>query len=211
MEESERIGFYSIGINTFLVGIKYGLAVFSGSIALAADAIHSLSDIISSVTVLVGIKISKRKSEIFPYDLYKVENLVSSLFIFFAGYEIAVSVFSEEQKLNIGRLPLAITGVLLTILITFLFSRYESQRERIEGIIEAIIAEENLPRGKIDVKIVASERVLAAISSEARRHDLVIIGPSPYRFLRHMLFGRLAEAVAKNCETPVMMVKSKKE
>jgi len=101
MEESERIGFYSIGINTLLVEIKYGLAVFSGSIALAADAIHSLSDIISSVTVLVGIKISKRKSEIFPYDLYKVENLVSSLFIFFAGYEIAVSVFLEEQKLNI--------------------------------------------------------------------------------------------------------------
>jgi len=58
MEESECIGFCSIGINILLVGIKYGLAVFSGTIASAADAIHSLLDVISSVTVLVGIKIS---------------------------------------------------------------------------------------------------------------------------------------------------------
>jgi cation diffusion facilitator family transporter len=133
MEKSERIGFYSIGINILLVGIKVSLAVFSGSIALVADAIHSLSDLISSATVLAGIKISKRKSKIFPYGLYKVENLVSlvsSLFIFFAGYEIAVSVFLGEQDLNIGRLPVAMAGVVLTILITYTFSRYELHRGR---------------------------------------------------------------------------------
>jgi cation diffusion facilitator family transporter len=132
-EESERIGYYSIAINILLVGIKYGLALFSGSIALVADAIHSLSDVISSTTVLVGIKISKRKSRIFPYGLYKVENLVSlasSLFIFLAGYEIAASAFSGEEQLNSERLPMAMGGVLLTILITFLFSRYELRRGR---------------------------------------------------------------------------------
>ncbi len=133
VEESERIGFYSIGVNILLVGIKYSLAVFSGSIALVADAIHSLSDLVSSVTVLAGIKISKRKSKIFPYGLYKVENfvsLISSLFIFYAGYNIAVSVFSEEQELNVGRVPVAMAGVLLTILITYTFSRYELRRGR---------------------------------------------------------------------------------
>jgi cation diffusion facilitator family transporter len=136
VEESERIGFYSIGINILLVGIKFSLAVFSGSIALVADAIHSLSDVISSATVLAGIKISKRKSKIFPYGLYKVENLVSlvsSLFIFFAGYEIAVSIFLGEQDLNIGRLPVAMAGVVLTILITYTFSRYELRRGRKTG------------------------------------------------------------------------------
>ena len=133
MEESERIGFYSIGVNILLVGIKYSLAVFSGSIALVADTIHSLSDVVSSATVLAGIKISKRKSKIFPYGLYKVENfvsLISSLFIFYAGYKIAISVFSERQDLHIGRLPVAMAGVLLTILITYTFSRYELRRGR---------------------------------------------------------------------------------
>jgi cation diffusion facilitator family transporter len=133
VEESERIGFYSIGVNVLLVGIKYSLAVFSGSIALVADTIHSLSDVVSSATVLAGIKISKRKSKIFPYGLYKVENfvsLISSLFIFYAGYKIAISVFSERQDLHIGRLPVAMAGVLLTILITYTFSRYELRRGR---------------------------------------------------------------------------------
>ncbi|MFX1555106.1 MAG: amino acid permease [Promethearchaeota archaeon] len=89
--------------------------------------------------------------------------------------------------------------------------RREESRERIEEIIEAIIASENLPRGKIDIRIVESERVLATISKEAADHDLVIIGASPPRFLQRMVFGNLAEAVVQYCDTPVMVVKSKKE
>ncbi|MGD8915369.1 MAG: cation transporter, partial [Syntrophobacterales bacterium] len=76
MDQSEKIGLLSVGINSSLVVIKVILAHLSGSIALLADAIHSLSDVISSATVLAGIKISKRKSSKFPYGLFKVENLV---------------------------------------------------------------------------------------------------------------------------------------
>lgn len=133
MEQSEKIGFFSIGINILLVTLKYVLAMLSGSVALVADAIHSLSDVISAATVLVGIKISKRTSKVFPYGLYKVENLVSlisSLFILFAGYEIVKTVFLKEQSLNLNRLPLAILGVIATIVITFLFSRYELKHGR---------------------------------------------------------------------------------
>ena len=78
------------------MALKGGLAFLSGSVALVADAIHSATDVISSITVLAGIKISKRKSKNFPYGLYKVENFVSlltSLFIFLAGYEIVKTVF----------------------------------------------------------------------------------------------------------------------
>ena len=92
MEQSEKIGIYSVALNLLLVGIKGLLSFLSGSVALLADAIHSSSDVISSATVLVGIKISKRKSRNFPYGLYKVENfvsLLSSLFIFFVGYRVA--------------------------------------------------------------------------------------------------------------------------
>ncbi len=77
MDVSERVAVYSIITNGCLVLIKYSLAFLSGSIALVADAIHSLSDIVSSATVLFGIRISRRKSRAFPYGFYKVENLVS--------------------------------------------------------------------------------------------------------------------------------------
>ncbi len=133
MEKSEQIGFCSIGLNILLVALKYVLAILSGSVALIADAIHSFSDVISAATVLAGIKTSKRKSKVFPYGLYKVENLVSlmsSLFVLFAGYEIVKTVFVEEQALNFKRLPLAILGVIVTVAITFLFSRYELKHGR---------------------------------------------------------------------------------
>jgi len=131
MTESEKIGAYSIGINVLLVCIKALLAFLSGSLALIADAIHSFSDVISSATVLAGIKISKRKSKSFPYGLYKVENLValiSSILIFFAGYQIVRTVFSEQRLLKTENIPYTVIGVILTIAITFAFSRYELQR-----------------------------------------------------------------------------------
>ena len=128
MKQSEKVGLYSILVNLSLVGIKALLFFLSGSMALMADAIHSFSDVISSATVLAGIRISRRKSKNFPYGLYKVENfvsLLSSVFIFLAGYEIVKTVFLEQQSLNTKYLPYAILGVFVTMVITFAFSRYE--------------------------------------------------------------------------------------
>jgi len=136
MERNEKIGTYSIAVNLLLVGIKILLSILSGSIALVADAIHSSSDVISSATVLVGIKISKRKSKTFPFGLYKVENfvsLLSSFFIFVAGYEIVHTVFFKTQNLKIENLPYAMVGVVLTIGITFAFSRYELREGKAIG------------------------------------------------------------------------------
>ncbi len=131
MTGSEKTGAYSIGINLILVGIKALLAFLSGSLALIADAMHSFSDVISSATVLAGIKISKRKSKGFPYGLYKVENLValiSAVLIFVVGYQIVCTVFFEQRLLKKGNIPWTVTGVLLTMAITYAFSRYELRR-----------------------------------------------------------------------------------
>jgi len=131
MVQNERLGLYSILVNLLLVGIKGILAFLCGSAALMADTIHSFSDVISSATVLAGIKISKRKSKAFPYGLYKVENfvsLLSSIFIFLAGYEIVYTSYSEHQFIKTAYLPYALLGVLLTMVITFAFSRYELRK-----------------------------------------------------------------------------------
>lgn len=91
MEKSEKIAVFAICVNLALFGIKITFATLSQSIALKAEAIHSLSDVVASLTVFGGLILAKRKSKKFPYGLYKVENLVSiivALAIFFAGYEI---------------------------------------------------------------------------------------------------------------------------
>lgn len=136
MERNEKIGIYSIAVNLLLVGIKILLSILSGSIALVADTIHSSTDVISSATVLAGIKISKRKSKTFPFGLYKVENfvsLLSSIFIFVAAYEIVHTIFFKTQNLKIENLPYAMGGVVLTIGITFAFSRYELREGKAIG------------------------------------------------------------------------------
>ena len=128
MEQSDKIAACAVALNLLLVGIKGLLSFLSGSVALLADAIHSSSDVISSATVLVGIKISKRKSKNFPYGLYKVENfvsLLSSLLIFLAGYGVARTVFSQPQSIKNEYLLNAVAGVLITMGMTFAFSRYE--------------------------------------------------------------------------------------
>jgi cation diffusion facilitator family transporter len=161
MEKSEKIGVYSIGTNLLLVGIKYGLSVFSGSVALLADAIHSFTDVISSAAVLAGIKISKRKSKGFPYGLYKVENFVSmlsSILIFLAGYEIVETVFFRPQSLKNQYLLHAMAGVLLTIGITFVFSRYELRQGKKIGS-PSLIAD----AGHIRTDMLSSAVILAGL------------------------------------------------
>jgi cation diffusion facilitator family transporter len=124
-----KISVFSILINLFLSGIKITGGIISGSVALTADGIHSLSDLASSLSVFVGISISNKKSKIFPFGLYKVENLVamlSAFAIFFAGYEIAKDVFFGETK-EITNLPVALSVISITVLTTFLYSRYEKK------------------------------------------------------------------------------------
>jgi cation diffusion facilitator family transporter len=129
MENStlERMGVYSLLINIGLVVLKLGLAALSGSLALAASATDSAVDIFASLAVLIGLVISKRKTETFPFGLYKVENLVSiviALLILFAGYEIAKEALLAPAAAVITEWWVLV-GVALTVIIPFLFGRYE--------------------------------------------------------------------------------------
>ncbi|NPA45341.1 MAG: cation transporter [Chlorobi bacterium] len=128
--EKRKISFFSILVNLTLSVIKMVGGYISGSAALTADGVHSLSDLAASVSVYIGITISGKKSQSFPFGLYKVENLValiSSFAIFFAGYEIAKDVFFGETMI-IKNLPVAVAVIGLTVIITFLYSRYEKKK-----------------------------------------------------------------------------------
>ena len=130
-----RVGQYSVGVNLLLVGLKAILAVLSGSLALAADTVHSIVDVVGSVVVLVGLWIARRRSSSFPYGLYKVENLVSvvvALLIFLAGYEIAREAVVAPSR-ELANAPIALVGVAVAMLISYLFSRFEARLARETG------------------------------------------------------------------------------
>ncbi|MDA8406820.1 MAG: cation diffusion facilitator family transporter [Deltaproteobacteria bacterium] len=123
-----KVAIFSCLVNSALVLAKYYLGETSGSLALKADALHSFADVISSLTIFLGIIIADRKTKTFPEGLYKVENLVaffSSFFIFYAAYEIASQAIFETFPGGITNVALVTTGLVLIMAVTTLFSRYE--------------------------------------------------------------------------------------
>jgi cation diffusion facilitator family transporter len=126
------MGVYSLSVNLSLAGLKAALAVFSGSLALAADAVHSSVDVVGSLVVLGGLIIARRKSKAFPYGLYKVENvaaIVVALLIFLAGYEIARKAWQGSAHVLTAS-PAILAGAVLTVLIPLAFNRYEARMAR---------------------------------------------------------------------------------
>jgi cation diffusion facilitator family transporter len=100
MDAGERLALASVAINVLVAGLKFFLGVFSGSLALLADAVHSSADVVSSASIWAGIRISRRKTKMYPFGLYKVENLVALLtaaIIFLAGYEIVHTVVMVQR------------------------------------------------------------------------------------------------------------------
>lgn len=57
LERDKKAALVSIVVTAFLAVIKYSIGIISGSIALIADAIHSLTGVISSIGVFMGLKI----------------------------------------------------------------------------------------------------------------------------------------------------------
>ena len=122
-----RTGIYSLVVNLVLVATKLSLAFITGTLALRADAIHSLVDVFASTALILGLVISGRKSKNFPYGLYKLENLVAaiiSLLLFFTAYEILTeAIRGGTAARSYGFWVLAVMAVI--ILVPFLFGRYE--------------------------------------------------------------------------------------
>jgi cation diffusion facilitator family transporter len=133
MDTGERLALASVLVNLVVTGLKYFLGVFSGSLALLADAVHSTADVISSASIWAGIRLSRRKTKRFPYGLYKVENLVALMtsgLILLAGYEIVRHVLWAGERVKAARLPYAILGVVAVAAILLSFSRYELKRAK---------------------------------------------------------------------------------
>ncbi|MCK4458542.1 MAG: cation transporter, partial [Methanosarcinales archaeon] len=134
----KKAALISIGVTAFLAAIKFLAGTLSGSIALVADAVHSLTDVISSIGVVIGLKISDRKpTETFPYGFYRAENIVSlflALAIIYAGYEIVLTSVEKFATVKVlTNVPYAIMVALVSLLFTLLLSSYKLKVGREEN------------------------------------------------------------------------------
>ena len=102
-------------VNIILAILKAIGGFLSGSRALLADALHSASDIVSSVVILFAVKIAnKPPDKEHPYGHGKAENIASiivALLLIVVGIEISIS----SAKVFFGEVPTAPSQVALII------------------------------------------------------------------------------------------------
>jgi len=127
-----RISWVAILANALLAFLKLLAGFLSGSYAVIADGIDSVSDIVSSVVVLIAARIIARPPNIkFPYGYKKADTIatkVLSFIIFFAGAQLAYStvrilisgeVLEAPGKLAIWVTLFSIAGKLFLALMLF--------------------------------------------------------------------------------------------
>lgn len=127
MREVEKPLILSIVGNILLGLIKIIIGYVYSSISLISDGIHSLSDVITSIIGIIGVKIaSKPPDESHPYGHSRFECLFSffiGLALFFTAYEIgkfAVEriIYGEVIEVNAIMVGVAILSIVVKELMT---------------------------------------------------------------------------------------------
>ncbi|UCG29194.1 MAG: cation transporter [candidate division WOR-3 bacterium] len=95
-------GFLSIILNIILCILKFGFGTFLNSISLIADALHSLSDVITSMIVIVGFNISAKPADKeHPFGHGRAERVVSivvACLLIVVGFEFFKSGFDRFRN-----------------------------------------------------------------------------------------------------------------
>jgi cation diffusion facilitator family transporter len=125
-------GWTSIVINLLLFAVKITIGLSIKSVALIADAVHTLADSVTSVVIIIGFKIAKKPSDKeHPFGHGRTESvatLIVSVLLFIAGFELLEesirSILKPQESTASLNVILIIAG---TIVIKELMARFSYQ------------------------------------------------------------------------------------
>jgi cation diffusion facilitator family transporter len=93
----------SIASNSLLIALKLAAGAITGSIAIIAEAIHSLVDLVASVIAFISVrKADEPADEEHPYGHEKVENLAATIEGILILVGAAVIVYEATHRLVVG-------------------------------------------------------------------------------------------------------------
>ncbi|MFJ7732679.1 cation diffusion facilitator family transporter [Lysinibacillus sp. NPDC097231] len=125
---SSKIAFLSVMSNTTVVILKIIVGLFTGSVAILSEAIHSFLDLLASLIAFFSVRISSKPADKeHPYGHGKIENIsgtIETLLIFIAGFWIIYECIHKIITPTPIKLPvLGILVMLFGALINFVVSR----------------------------------------------------------------------------------------
>ena len=96
---ANRVSIITIIINLVLSVFKFLVGFFGHSQALISDAIHSASDVVSTVAVMFGINLSDKKSDTsHPYGHERIEcifSIILAMMLFITGVGIGITAIKN--------------------------------------------------------------------------------------------------------------------
>jgi len=123
----------SMALNFLLTGFKFTAGIIGNSSAMIADAAHSLSDFITDVAVIVGLKVAKKPGDsTHNYGHGKIETLTAAFIglmliaaaagIFWGGLQKVISFYHGEALPEPSKI--ALIAAILSIIIKEWLYRY---------------------------------------------------------------------------------------
>lgn len=101
-----RITFLGLWLNVLLVILKVAVGLWAGSMALVADGIHSLSDLLTDIAVLVGVRWgSKEPDSSHPFGHGRLETFATAFIALILG--IVGGAMMYKAAVEIARLSAA--------------------------------------------------------------------------------------------------------
>jgi cation diffusion facilitator family transporter len=121
-KDTRRITWIGLLVNLFLSAVKFVTGVAGSSQAVIADAFHSLSDIITDVAVLFGVRYwSAPADEDHPYGHSRIETIVTAFIamaLFAAGAGIGYNALSTIRDSNAAQPKIiAVIGAVFSIIL----------------------------------------------------------------------------------------------
>lgn len=120
-----KVSFYSIMANTFLSIFKLLAGIIGKSGAMLSDAVHSMSDVFSTIVVIIGVKLaSKKEDEKHQYGHERLEcvaAIILAMSLILVGIGIGISgikniVLSKHEELVVPR-SLALVAAIVSIVV----------------------------------------------------------------------------------------------
>lgn len=132
-------GWLSTGINTFLFGLKLLAGIMTGSVAIIADAWHTLSDSLTSLIVILGVKVAAKPADKeHPFGHGRAE-LIASLIIGVLLFVVAFNFTVESVKKMINREAVtfntfSIVVMVVSVIFKEAIAQYSFYAARITGM-----------------------------------------------------------------------------
>jgi cation diffusion facilitator family transporter len=144
MKKAEKAELVSIICSIFMAAGMLIAARLSGSVGILAEGIDTVVDIVASLAVLAGIKLSERRTRSFPEGLHKLENFIAvaiGIFILIGAFELGEE--SIGSMLHGGRaieqpwLVIAVMGAVVLITGFLAWYKYRIGKEENSPSLQA--------------------------------------------------------------------------